>query len=130
MNTLNNGRDERFKETYDSLNDKLKLLLDENRKMKKKARQSQIYWDTKKVSEILDGKITDLDITMQILDDFAGLKKSAFWMLALIYIPKDIDRLLKYDEYYIMEEKAMPIRPPVTFPKSSRTAPGAAPIHQ
>lgn len=110
MNTLNNGRDERFKETYDSLNDKLKLLLDENRKMKKKARQSQIYWDTKKVSEILDGKITDLDITMQILDDFAGLKKSACWMLALIYIPKDIDRLLKYDEYYIMEEKDIDLK--------------------
>lgn len=75
-----------------------------------KARQSQIYWDTKKVSEILDGKITDLDITMQILDDFAGLKKSACWMLALIYIPKDIDRLLKYDEYYIMEEKDIDLK--------------------
>lgn len=101
---INQGQDERFKETYDSLGEKLRALMEENSSMLKKARLTQELLDAQKASRIFNGEITDMAIIDDFIQNFMGNDGSTQWVLALIHIPEDADKLFRYDQYYALNE--------------------------
>ena len=104
---LNNGTDNRFKETYQSLSEKLKYMAEENRRMEKREKKSRQYLIRQKASRIIRGEINDEVLVGETMAAFAGIEKDGLWIMALIRIPEDPAGLFRYDQYHMVNSEGI-----------------------
>lgn len=99
MEILYSGNCEGFKETYESLIQKLKALKEEHATLAEKEQQSFQRDYAEKIRYILIGKIDDLTVTESVMKDWAGIEPGDSWVMALIYMHDETDKLPYYGQY-------------------------------
>lgn len=96
---LYSGDQEGFQETYDNLIQNLKRLKEEHATLAEKEQQSFQREYAEKIRYILIGKIDDEAATGSVMKEWAGIDESDCWVMALIYMHDEADKLPYYGQY-------------------------------
>lgn len=99
MELLNSNKGRQYKETYDSLMDGLRGLLDERNNMESKISEAAKQVINKQVRQVLQGNITDPLLIETTMKKWIGMSADESWAMVLIKLSEEFRELFKYDQY-------------------------------